>query len=460
MKFPIKFNKYTGSFLALGLILWDTKGMFYSGIPVGLIGITILFLYWMYKLFIGKKDTEDLTENFEPTVIFLIAIQAIVLFIGLFKDDYDILHSDTESRYKYLLQGSVIVFSIGTAFLIYQYLSKKNIIKTLIGLIAIAMVIEILSIFCSTKPGIDVFVMLQNACDYLVNFKNPYDARYADMYNGNFVKYYGSINYMTYWPSCVYAGSVFYSILGDYRYAYILVSTILLFALYRYRISAGLSKERSLLFILLWVSSPVLAFTINRGWIDIFTTLPFFLFAYFLSTRKLFLSAIFLGLTISFKLYYLLLTPLVFLYLIQHFDWKKTVQFIVIGGGVFLLTILPSLVINAAQFYQSTVAYYGVMKLARPDSLSWVSYLTRFDMKLVSAGTYFSLAVIGLLYLRFLFSEKTLLHLIEFSGTVLLIFFLCARQAFCNYYFFVLFLYYLGIYFAAQQKHRSGNDAA
>jgi uncharacterized membrane protein len=443
----IRLNKYTGSFLALSIILWETKGMFHSGIPIGLFAATILLIYWLVNLFTGKANDANTSDAMPSIFIALLGIQGVMLFLGLFVDDYDLLHFDTVTRYKPLFQFSIMVFVVGLIYLAYQYSLRKDISTALTALIGIALIIQILAIFCSVTPGIDVFVMLQNACDSLIHLKNPYDSRYPDLYHGIYEQYYGKVNYMTYWPSNVYMGIIFYTLLGDFRYAYIFISICLVWALYRFRTSAGMSRQTVLLFILLWVSNPVLIFTINRGWIDTFTTLPFFLFIYFLKERKLLLSGLFLGLAISFKLYYILLTPLVFLYLTGHFDYTKTARFIAVCCGAFFLTVLPFLIINAGQFYQSTVAYYSGMRLARPDSLSWVSYLTRFNLELVSAGTYFSLLVIGLLYLRFIFGEKSITRFIAFSASVLFIFFMCARQAFCNYYFFILFLYYLAIYF-------------
>jgi uncharacterized membrane protein len=181
-------------------------------------------------------------------------------------------------------------------------------------------------------------------------------------------------------------------------------------------------------------------------------TLPFFLFLHYLKDRKVLLSGLFLGIVFSVKLYYLLLTPFIGLYLLHHFGFKQTLYFVAVCGGIFAATIVPFLIIDAHQFYQSTINFYSGMKLARPDSLSWVSYITRWNLELVSEGTYFSLAVIAVLIVWFMFCEKTITRLIEFSSVALFIFFLCARQAFCNYYLFIMFLYYMGIYFSVERK--------
>ena len=452
MKFPIKFNKYTGSYLTLGLILWDTKGMFFSGIPVGLLTLTILFIFWLQKTFTRQESILEETTSFRKDILFLIAIQGIILLISLFYKEYNLLLFDKVTRYTIMLQSSVIVFLIGLCYLIYRSLSGRSIFNVLVGLIIVAVLIQVSCIFCSVVTGIDVTVMLQKACDYFIHFKNPYDARYPDIFNGFYVKYYGTINYMTYWPSVVYISSIFYFIFGDYRYAYIFISIVFALVLYRSRVKDGLNKENTLLYMLLWVSSPVLAFTINRGWIDVFVTLPFFLFLYYLNTRKLILSGLFLGIVLSFKLYYLLLTPFIFIYLITHFGFKRSIYFVAVCAAIFSATIVPFLVFDAHQFYQSTITFYSGMKLARPDSLSWVSYLTRLDLQLISAGTYFSLFSIMVFCIWFMFCDKTITRLIEFSCVALLIFFMCARQAFCNYYLFVLFLFYMGIYFSPYGK--------
>ena len=458
MTLPFRLNKYTSSFLALSLILWDSKGMFHSGIPIELFAATFLFLYWLIYLFTNKNTPTEPLQDISSTIIFLLGVQGIMLLLGLFVDDYDPLHFDTLSRHKHLFQFSIIAFLLGLVFLVYQYVAKKDIKVILIGLIGLSLLTQVLSVFCSATPGIDVYVMLQNAIGSFVHLQNPYNCRYADQYHGVYEQYYGAVNYMTYWPSNVYAGSIFYLIFGDFRYAYVFVCFCLIAFIYRHRSSADNNTRNILLFILLWLCNPVLIFNINRGWIDTYTTLPFFISIYYLNARKPILSGIFLGLVLSFKLYYLLLTPIIGIYLLSHEGFKKTVQYALVCGGVFLLTILPFLIINFPLFYQSTVAYYSSMKLARPDSLSWVSYLTRFNLNLVSAGTNFSLLVIASLYLRFIFSDKTIPRLLEFSAVALFIFFLCARQAFCNYYFFILFLFYMSIYFNSRNNLME-NDA-
>ena len=452
MKFPIRLNKYTGSYLALMLTLWDTKGMFFSGIPIGIMVISVLFFYWVRQIAQSKEYIPVEQGTFAKDVLFLISIQGLILLSGLFYETYDLLHADTTTRYSWLLHSFVAAFFIGMCYLIYAFRAKKDMVKILVALIAVAIIIQAFATFCSVVTGIDVTVMLQGACDFFIHGKNPYDARYPDIFHGFYVKYYGSINYMTYWPTVVYTGSIFYFLFGDYRYAYIFISILLALAIYKYREKVGLSKENALLFILLWVSNPVLSYTINRGWIDVFVTLPFFLFLHYLSTRKLLLSGLFLGIVLSVKLYYLLLTPFIGLYLLHHFGFKKSLYFVAVCGGIFAATIVPFLIIDAHQFYQSTINFYSGMKLARPDSLSWVSYITRWNLELVSEGTYFSLAVIGALCVWFIFCEKTITRLIEFGSVALFIFFLCARQAFCNYYLFILFLYYMGIYFSAERK--------
>ena len=452
MKVLIKLNKYTGSYLALGLILWDTKGMFFSGIPLGLIGITVLFIFWLTKTLTRQESILEETNTFTRDILFLVTIQGLILLASLFYREYDLLFADTTTRSSIVLHSFVVVFLIGLSYLIYSFVSDKPILGILVGLIIVAVLIQVLCVFCSVVTGIDVTVMLQKACDYFVHFKNPYDARYPDIFHGYYVKYYGSINYMTYWPSVVYISSVFYFIFGDYRYAYIFISVVFALVIYRSRAKIGLSKENALLYILLWVSNPVLAYTINRGWIDVLVTLPFFLFLHYLNTRKLILSGLFLGIVLSVKLYYLLLTPFIFIYLISHFGFKRSVYFVAVCAGIFSATIVPFLVFDAHQFYQSTITFYSGMKLARPDSLSWVSYLTRLNLELISEGTYFSLASIIGLCIWFMFCNKTITRLIEFSSVALMIFFMCARQAFCNYYLFVLFLFYMGIYFSPYGK--------
>lgn len=456
MRFPIKLNKYTGSYLALMLTLWDTKGMFFSGIPIGIMVISVLFFYWMWQIFRGRESVGVESATFGGDVLFLVVINGLILLSGLFYETYDLLHADTTTRYSGVLHGFVAAFVIGMCYLVYAYRAKKDMIKILVALIAVAVVIQVFSIFCSVVTGIDVTVMLQGACDFFIHGKNPYDARYPDIFNGFYVKYYGSINYMTYWPTVVYIGSIFYWLFGDYRYAYILISVLLAYVLYRHRDKVGLSKENALLFILLWISNPVLTFTINRGWIDVFVTLPFFLFLHYLNKEKLLLSGLFLGLVISVKLYYLLLTPFIGIYLLSHFGIKRSIQFVAVCGGIFLITIIPFLIINASQFYISTISFYSGMKMARPDSLSWVSYVTRFNLQIMTQATYFSLLSIIVFCVWFMFCEKTITRLIEFMLVALFIFFLCARQAFCNYYLFILFLYYLAMYFNAGRKGLEG----
>jgi hypothetical protein len=452
MKFPIRLNKYTGSYLAMMLTLWDTKGMFFSGIPIGIIVISIMFFYWIRQIGRSREYMPVEQGIFTKDVLFLVGIQGVILLSGLFYETYDILHSDHVTRYSNVLHGFVAAFFVGMCYLIYAFVAKKEMVKILVALVVVAIVIQTFATFCSVVTGIDVTVMLQGACDYFIHGKNPYDARYPDIFNGFYVKYYGSINYMTYWPTVVYTGSIFYFLFGDYRYAYIFISIALALAIYKYREKVGLSKENALLFILLWVSNPVLSYTINRGWIDVFVTLPFFLFLHYLKDRKVLLSGLFLGIVFSVKLYYLLLTPFIGLYLLHHFGFKQTLYFVAVCGGIFAATIVPFLIIDAHQFYQSTINFYSGMKLARPDSLSWVSYITRWNLELVSEGTYFSLAVIAVLIVWFMFCEKTITRLIEFSSVALFIFFLCARQAFCNYYLFIMFLYYMGIYFSVERK--------
>jgi uncharacterized membrane protein len=451
---PIRLNKYTGSFLALGLTLWDTKGMFFSGIPIGLIVITILFFYWLKTIISGKSTIAFSNIDFTPGILFLIVIQGILFLSGLFYEPYDLLHADTTTRASSLIHAIAAMFFIGTAYLLYRYRADKDLNYTLSGLIALAIILQLLSVFCSVVTGIDVTVMLQKACDYLLHLKDPYAGSYQDIFNGYYAKYYGTISYMIYWPANLYIGTIFYFFFGDYRYAFVFISLMLILFMYKYRHKTGLDTTEVLLLILLWVSNPVLIYTINRGWIDAFATLPYFLCIYYLSVRKLHLSAIFLGLVLAVKLYYIWLVPFIFIYLISHFGLKRAIAFAAISGAIFSLTILPFLIINAPQFYTSTIAVYSGMKLTRPDSLSWVSYLTRLHLELAAAGTYFSIIAIVMLCILFMLRKKTISLLLEYSAMALFIFFLFARQAFCNYYLNIFFLYFLCMYFKNKQDQR------
>ena len=287
-----------------------------------------------------------------------------------------------------------------------------------------------------TSRRIDCYTFQQDAVESLLRGENPYGGSHANVYNPDeTARYYahgmvvdGRVKVGLQYPPLTLLPALLGSLLGDVRYGYLLamLASALLLA-------AALPGWRGVLAAGLALWNPLTFFTEGNCWTE---PLPWMLLCLvvFAAYRRPSWLPCCLGLLLASKQYNLLLLPLMVL-LIEEFSWKRYLKQLAIASGVAVLTALPFMLWNIHAMWHDLVQFH----LAQPFRADAVSLAVPFPwiMKLNLP------LVVALLVWIVVKVRPGKWHFTAAYGVVLLLFFVTAKQAFCNYYFLISELFLL-----------------
>lgn len=425
-------------FVVLGFVLTFTRGHFSVE---GLVLLTLAFIGYLSGLFFlqDKRGDFPLTPVQLLSVLWLAFSLTLALRNGLIYARPSI----------WLFWFKTSLYANGFWALFYFLLSfiktRSDRLNTLVlagGVISI-FIGYFLILKVSPSPHIDVFTILSKAADLFWTHKNPYNFLYEDIYGGAYT-YQPRLGY---WPIVAYLCTAGKLIAGDVRFAYILMHLMTGWGIYLLGKQAGLDFQTRLLGVLVWFTFPVSFFVFEQTWTEIII-LPFLaFFAYFASQQKWLLAGVMAGLACSSKQYMIIFAVFSVLFVWRNAGHKKAAMFVLVASFTTLSTMLLFLVWDLRLFLERTV--FEILRYdVRTDSLSWIAF---FINRLHRPFPFFPLLCIkGVLFITALFvifrkknptvSDLFLSQVILFAGV-----FLFARQAFCNYYYYLSFVLFLQI---------------
>ncbi|MCU0701391.1 MAG: hypothetical protein MUC96_33190 [Myxococcaceae bacterium] len=287
----------------------------------------------------------------------------------------------------------------------------------------------------SPSPHIDVFVFLKDASTELLSGKNPWAMTFPDIYGNS--PFYGegvSVNGrvmsgIPYFPLSlllVLPGHL----LGDVRYALVAASALAALLLMYARPS-----PMARLMAAVYLFHPRSFFVVEQAWTD--PQVVFGLAAVvFVATRFPKALPYVFGLFLASKQYLIFAVPAGLLLFEQKPTRQELVRFFGIAFGVGALVTVPFFLWNPGAFWFSVVKLQTIQPF-RTESMSFLAWWVQQGHDKPSTAWAFLLAalVVGLGVWRLPKGPAS------FAATVaasLLVFFAFNKQAFCNYYAFVI----------------------
>lgn len=288
-------------------------------------------------------------------------------------------------------------------------------------LLACAFCARIFMILSSPDPQIDVFFVMQQAAQGLLEGKNPYSMVFGPSWYGK--------STIAYLPATIYLAVPARLLLGDVRYTYAvgdLVVAIVLYAMVQ-RVSAraGESRLQARCLALLYLFNPMALFILEQSWTDTAVIAVLFLvwFVWFRLQRPVAAAAL-LGIALVTKQYVVLLLP---------FLWRHPrVRPAHLGCAILTAALLglPLALWNFNDFLEDVLLYLVRME-PKPESLNLFSFAYHAAGVRLSGALALLLVPLGaVLFFRQLPSVASLTG----SCTVILfLFFFLIKQASLNY---------------------------
>ena len=288
----------------------------------------------------------------------------------------------------------------------------------------------------SPAPSIDVFVFQRDSIAALLRGMNPYAITFPDIYPGG-SPFYGpglSVNGrltfgFPYPPLSLLLALPGQLLAGDFRYAQLAAMTAS-GALMSYARPGRLGAIAAAVFLF----TPRVFFVLEEAWTEPFVVL-LLAATVFAACRAPKLVPIALGLLFASKQYMVLAAPLVALLLPRPFRWGEYARLLGKAAALALLITLPFALWNLPAFVRSVVVLQAQQPF-RAEALSYLAWFARGDwhppnwLGFVSAGIAIVIALLR--------APRTPAGFAAAVALTFIAFFAFNKQAFCNYYFFVI----------------------
>lgn len=288
--------------------------------------------------------------------------------------------------------------------------------------------------YISGAPHIDVYTFTRHAADALLHGRNPYAIHYPLIYDARLVETF-------YPPGVVVNGEVTvgYSypplplllflpahLLGDPRWA--LLAAMLGTAIFLLRLAPA---RAGFLVAMVFLFAPRNIYTVGQSWVEPFCGL--FLVGFVWSLRRGSRWAPYwFGAFLASKQFCVLMLPLALLTLPE----TRRPGFLLRALGLAVAVTLPFFVWNPAAFWEAVGAFHFRNPL-RTDALSLAVTVYRNWGMILPPALSFGMALAALWTVS-RGSQPGLLRFLGGGAVVWLVFFVTAKQAFCNYYYLAL----------------------
>jgi hypothetical protein len=302
-------------------------------------------------------------------------------------------------------------------------------------------------------PHIDVYVFQQESCAALLNGQNPYAITFPNIYGphafvyGSHMKVEDRVNFgFPYMPLSLFLALPGYLIAGDHRYSQLAAMTLAAIL-----IACARPSILSYLAALLYLFTPRSFMVLEMAWTDPFVVL-LLAATVFCALRRPRFTPYILGLFLATK-QYLLFVPILAILLMQSpFHWRAYLKFLAKAAAVGLLVSAPLILLDPHAFIRSAVLWQFEQPF-RKDALSYLAwhawnkdalgyrawYAWNFSEHHPASRTWLAFLAAALMSAFALRRcPRSPAGFAAAIAVVYLAFFSLNKQAFCNYYFFVI----------------------
>jgi hypothetical protein len=368
-------------------------------------------------------------ESFSGKCLPVLLAVGIVLQTGL------LLQQELDPKSPPLRLGIVFLGFLGVA----QVFDLRAARKPLMGVMVVGFLLILFIKIHQGTVGIDVMLFLRRGSVALAKGMDPYAVQYQNVYPAN-TPFYGpgvvdsTGKWLTYgfpYPPLTLFMSFVGWLGGDVRYAHVVgaaASAGLIFAARPGRISALAAS--------LFMLTPRGLFVPFIGWTEPLLALNFSL-AMFCAVRWRKMLPYALGFFFATKQYTVLSVPALMLLVGRENQWRDLWQMVLRAGIVAAAVTLPLFLWNPHEFVRAVVLWQLVQPF-RPDALSYLVSLYQLNGGHVPPICTPFVVVIPIIILALRRFPRTPAG---FAGAVTLTnlaFFAFNKQAFCNYYYFVI----------------------
>lgn len=290
----------------------------------------------------------------------------------------------------------------------------------------------------SPKPAIDVFAWHVESITAFLDGKNPYALTMPDIYGHS--QFYGPgllqngrvMVGFPYPPLSLFLATAAHVASGDYRWANLLAIAL------SAPLIAGAGRTR-----LAAVAACVLLFTpraffvLEQGWTDAYAVF-FLALVVFAAVRWPRAMPYALGLLFAIKHYLILSAPLVILLMPGPFRWRALWPIAWKSAAVAAVFTLPMALWDPAAFYRDLVGFQALQPF-RMDALTVLSWYPQTTGTTTPPSTAFGFIAFLVVTALALWRAPRTPAGFAFSVAIsFLFFFAFSKQAFANYYFFII----------------------
>lgn len=427
-------------FFALGVILAFTHGHFEAPFVVLLLGLHIVFVVR------AVRGTRPLPQGIATLLAGGIVVYGLLLWHG-----HRLVYATDRSHELCIRALLAFVAPLGALLLVALRFQehgagRAGAYASLAGIAVVLVWVRWLVPWASPEPHIDVWTSSVDAVKFFLDGKNPYLQQYRDIYGGG----YDYIPSFPYLPGYLYWASAFAAIFrGDHdvRISLVfaeLVTSGLLFGLLR---SLAVERLTALVAVALWLAWPIDLFVLEQAWIDPLLLMAFAGGTWALSARRWALAGLSFGFALAVKQYAAPGVLLALPYVHRTGGRRGLLRFALACAGSVTALLVPFLLVSPARFIRYAI-FSWADALPRLDSMSVTALLARSLLHDRTPGSltsfYRAFAPVAPLALAATgwWSWKragTLRVVLSATAVCYGVLFLFAKQAFCNYYYFLSF---------------------
>ena len=316
---------------------------------------------------------------------------------------------------------------------------RRGIVRRLAfaAVVATHLLLGVWIIHASPEPHVDVYVFQRDAADFLLNGLNPYVMPYPDIYGGSSSNYGPGMSVdgflkfgFPYPPLSLLLSLPGHVLFHDFRYSHLVAIglAVVLIALLRPGRVAVLAAT-------LFLFTPRTFLVVEQGWTE---PLAVMLFAGSLCCYYRWPNAlkVAIGLTIAVKQYLLPALIPASLLLPRPFSWKEHKRFVAAALLVASILTMPFIAWDTHGFARSVVLSQFRQPF-RTDALSYPALLAHWTgFHSPSWIAFIAVAAAAAIGLRRAYPTAQAFSAV--TAFMFYAFFAFNKQAFCNYYFFVI----------------------
>jgi len=325
----------------------------------------------------------------------------------------------------------------------------------------------------SPNPHIDVSYFHRDAFAALLRGENPHAGSIPNIYPD--AAFYGDgivengrvLVGHPYPPLSLFLTFATHEITGDYR-DILVIAVVAAAAMIAYSRNSRISIAAAAAFLF----TPRVFFVYEQGWTDCLSVAMFVLTVFVACRAPRFLWVA-VGLMLAIKQYLVAVVPLIFLLLPAGSVSTRSnlaaplapatalgasLRIVLKGAALAAVLTVPMFLWNPSAFMKD-IFWFQIRQPFRTDALSYLAWFAQHTGTQLGSWVGF-VAVLPALVLGALRAPRTPAGFAAASGLVFLAFFAFNKQAFCNYYFFILAVLFTAVGFASSAPRRGRRSAA